>query len=795
MWKAKNAGCQRCVSLHKTKRETVLPILCLTALMLITALAVFWQFLFQRQVFIFSDIGADTRSVYYPFFASLQRKMEQGDWSFWDFTYGPGTNILTRQADVGSIFTWFICSFGADNVKYLLVIAQIAKVFLSGYICYAYLGCFRFGKVSRVLSSYIYAFNGFTMLWGQHYFFGTACLLMVFMLWAIEKALSGPDGYLAMIAAAFCVMITSYYFAYMVLLVAAVYALFRLFYLYSFKQISVIVKKVLGMLAAVIVGGLMAGVLFLPSIYQVMANSGRLEGELTLLDKVAQQATATYDGATVWAILSRMFSNNLMGVEPYSGPINYYEEPQWFFSSLLIFVALVFISELVLGKDRSMKQKCLLCGGFLITAYAAFFPLISLILNGFVTTFFRYTFVFMPLLALCFADVLERIFFKKLAFGKVQIPLAAAITVLLLLLAKRNVPAPVSWAQELSDKYLYIILGFFVVTMAAQFFQAKGWARTLCITLATVLIVLNVTMDAHVTNNERVLTSEERPNIYMDHGNDTVQKILKELQETDPGFYRVEKMFHDISYLNDAMLQGYYGVSAYNSVMNHDLKMFYSIFCPEFMAYGMSGYYDFRNIYNRVDITSLLGVKYILSYDYITDVPEYEYVKTVDSIHVYRNTATDGVGKFFPEAIDDDHYLGLSYDNKKELLRHTLVLHTLEQPFYNDLSVEKSTVVFERPENSGYITGTVGANQNGFVFLGIPYETGWTAYLDGEQVTIQRAVVGYSAIYVPQGTHTIELRYSTPMLGVGMAMSVAGFVAALAWSIVEIRRKNRAKKL
>ena len=59
------------------------------------------------------------------------------------------------------------------------------------------------------------------------------------------------------------------------------------------------------------------------------------------------------------------------------------------------------------------------------------------------------------------------------------------------------------------------------------------------------------------------------------------------------------------------------------------------------------------------------------------------------------------------------------------------------------------------------------------VFFSIPYENGWSAYVNGEKVDIEKVNVGFMAIRVNAGTNVkIEFKYRTPGLFLGMAITV-----------------------
>lgn len=96
----------------------------------------------------------------------------------------------------------------------------------------------------------------------------------------------------------------------------------------------------------------------------------------------------------------------------------------------------------------------------------------------------------------------------------------------------------------------------------------------------------------------------------------------------------------------------------------------------------------------------------------------------------------------------------------------------------------------EIEENMGNIDGYVQTDRNGMLFLSIPYSEGWKAWIDGEKTDIIKANVGFMAIPVKEGGHTVKLRYTTPGIRAGVFLSMLGFGGLLSYGVY-----NRKKRL
>ncbi|MBQ7871134.1 MAG: YfhO family protein [Oscillospiraceae bacterium] len=84
------------------------------------------------------------------------------------------------------------------------------------------------------------------------------------------------------------------------------------------------------------------------------------------------------------------------------------------------------------------------------------------------------------------------------------------------------------------------------------------------------------------------------------------------------------------------------------------------------------------------------------------------------------------------------------------------------------------------------ISGTITALEDGLFYTSIPYEPGWTAYVDGQEVelgatydpTSEDVALTDAVIAFPlrAGTHSITLRYRTPGLTEGLLLTIGGLL-------------------
>ncbi|MDE5564021.1 MAG: YfhO family protein, partial [Oscillospiraceae bacterium] len=92
------------------------------------------------------------------------------------------------------------------------------------------------------------------------------------------------------------------------------------------------------------------------------------------------------------------------------------------------------------------------------------------------------------------------------------------------------------------------------------------------------------------------------------------------------------------------------------------------------------------------------------------------------------------------------------------------------------------------------LTGEVTAQKDGCLYLSVPYEEGWTMYVDGEKADMYAIFDAMCAVNLTAGTHTIEMRYAPKGFAVGVVITI-GSVAVLVVLFVLERKKKKNEKV
>ena len=93
--------------------------------------------------------------------------------------------------------------------------------------------------------------------------------------------------------------------------------------------------------------------------------------------------------------------------------------------------------------------------------------------------------------------------------------------------------------------------------------------------------------------------------------------------------------------------------------------------------------------------------------------------------------------------------------------------------------------------NTGF-TAQMDSDRQQVVFFSVPYESGWSATVNGEPVVIEKVNVGFMAVTVPQGENVlIEFTYHTPGLMTGFIITLLSLALLVAYLMLMNRVRPR----
>ena len=109
-----------------------------------------------------------------------------------------------------------------------------------------------------------------------------------------------------------------------------------------------------------------------------------------------------------------------------------------------------------------------------------------------------------------------------------------------------------------------------------------------------------------------------------------------------------------------------------------------------------------------------------------------------------------------------------------------------------DLKHLKDIQINKLQVEKGRVMASVSLDKDGLVCFSIPYSKGWKATIDGKEAEVLNCDLQYLALEMTNGSHTIELNYSTPLLKEGTMISLGSVVIYLFVLLLD-KRKNKER--
>ena len=580
---------------NKLYKDRYFWLLCVS--MSIVSIGLYYNFIIGERLYIYNDTGRDTITAYWPFYKYLLEAMKAGNLYGWSFSLGLGNNTFSIMWWLLDPFNIILLPLSVDSIPYGFVFVMITKIFTSGIFFYLYLSKIRVKNLPAVIAALAWAFNGYMILWGQHYLFATTVVLFTITMYGIEKMIS-ENKKTAFVIGIFLLITNSSYMAYFVSLFIAVYILTRYFMLYKFNCLKII-GFIWGFLKAYLLGFALGAFSFLPSAYLII-NSARLDG----IGK--KTPTIFWDLSNYIGSISRLFSNNLLGINGTILSRNYYSFAM-LGSTILVIILLPQIGNIIITKRDKIIAVCI--GSMLLLAVGTKWP--AYVMNAFNNTEMRWSFVVIFVLVTILGLILKNIMDTKTvnsAMVEAQVILSIFLLGFTLLLAIKTGINAVDTSYILN---LIAILLVIVCLMTGYNLILKVYSNSKHNTYMYVLlalVIIELIVNNYRTINTRVYITPDYIGSMKGYYDGTSQAINKIQSIEKDRFYRIEKTYNSQD-ANDSLMQNYMGTKFYNAL---SMKNYYYLMRDMNKIPGTNKNRVWA-INDSSQFESLLGVKYMLS--------------------------------------------------------------------------------------------------------------------------------------------------------------------------------------
>ena len=664
----------------------------------------------------------------------------------WDIDLGTSTMDGFSFYELGSPFFWVSMFFPANAFPYLVAWLFMLKYAFCGVFSCAYLRRFVGDGKWAVLGSVLYAFSGFSLVNLLFYHFHDAICFFPLLLIGLERYKEKKD-YRFFIFTIFLNCIINYFFFVGEVVFLVIYYLCR----FVSKDIKALILDAIKCVGCGVLGVGMAAFVFIPNIIFISGNprTGGFSGFFSMLttslaDYMYILKTLLLPGETLTSI-SAIHSTNFAS--------NSFYVPVVGFGLAIAYVI----------KKRDWLSRILI-----YCTVACFIPLLSDLFYMYSAAQMRWWYMYTLMVALASVRVMEdkestAIRVGSAIYGAIVIVFAAVIY-----LFDRYSVAGQTWIND--GTRFAAIVAVAVVGAVLSFIYGGVLERGYRWMLATVSVfaVGLMTATIHIY----------RTCAWMDYKDYRMRFEAAEQLQLPSSQYRLNDTMNLTS-----MVAHVGGFSNQSSTDTNSIRDFEALF----------DYYADVAAIPKNDIpglAELLGGKYYFAFDPTGGLLVQELPTSYKTMYLMEREACP-IGFAVDSYITTEELKKLEVDSRAIALLDSAVIDEadvtdeikdiLPENKAEDIDLEKSVSDYVTEHTYGSVLGfekdghgmscITNYDEDTYVYFSVPYDTGWTATVDGQETDIIVSG-GMMLIKVPAGQHSVVFDYITPGLKSGSVISV-----------------------
>lgn len=730
----------------------------------------------------------------YPFYMHVHDALHKGEFG-WDFKTDLGVNLIGSYSfyNLGSPFFLMTLLLPSGAVPYLIGPLLALKIGCCAMTGYAYIRRFTRYDTFAVLGGLMYAFSGFSIFDMFFNHFHEPMVFFPLMLIALEEFMvNDRRGWFAVTVGINAFV--NYYFFVAEVCFVAIYFFVRLAGSREWK----LTPRKFGTLAfEAVLGFGLAGVMVLPSVWEVAQNP-RTEQKLYGWNALVYAKPQRYLN-----ILEAFFFPPDLPARPNFTPDS---NTKWgsVAACLPLFGMTGVIAWLQGRKGHWLRRMIIIC------FFMAFIPILNATFQLVSATYYaRWFFMFTLMNALATVMALSNsdMNWDRAMKWSAGITAAIAVGIGFMLKTKADPEKDVGWEfglMEYRDRFwIYVaiaMLSLMMTTLLLRQLREGDRMRAYTLGLAGIVTVYAGTCIIFIGQG-KTLSYDSREYV-IPYALSRAENIhlpgLKKAQ------YRVD-FYKDMD--NMGMFWDTSCIQAFHSIVPPSVMDFYE-------SVGVE-----RGVGSRPG-TDVYAIRSLLSVRYLFDnadkgefgqtsvangqmrknkMPGWSYLKTEGGYDIWQN---DG---YIPYGFTYEYYISqknmeeaFAVSDHANLMLRALVLSEddQEQRFYSILqplpnektSFNESSYLADcadrareccydfRTDREGF-SASIDLSRKNLVFFSIPWQEGWTAYVNGKRVDIERVNVGFMAVLCEEGHSDIRFVYETPLLKLGCGVTAAAWAA------------------
>ena len=719
----------------------------------------------------------DFNSQQLPFYHIAHEAVREGAFG-WNWKTDLGVNFIGSYSFylLGSPFFWVTALLPQRAVLYAMPYLLAAKHGFAAMTAFAYIRRFVRSRHAAMIGAMLYAYSGFQLFNIFFNHFQDVTAFFPLMLIAMEQHINENRRGVFALSVGLMALLNYYFFAGQAVFLVLYFAVRC-----CAPDFRARVGNFLTLAFEAVVGGLLAGIILLPSYFAVYANH-RVGNYLTGMDMVAYS-----DRTRLWRIIQSFFMLPDVPARP-----NLFQSDFAKWASIGGYLPMFSMAGVI--AFMSQKKKHWATRLTVICMICALVPTLNTMFHLFNEAYYaRWYYMPVLIMALMTAYALDNPSIRWKTGLRVCALFLLGFGVISLLPVKQE-DGSLSWFSFAQfPMYFWLVLGaccmmlylcITVLRSRAHGWKYQGYALWMCVVSCITCTAMTVYFG---------LGLGMYPNTYVAYAIKGGSSIHVDPVENQ--FFRV-----DISedYDNYPMFWGYSNMRCFHSVVPVSIMDFYE-------KIGVT-----RDVASRADLKhyplrALFSVRYYFdkadadnadTESHTLDMPGFHYLKKENGFYIYENQAYLPMGIAYDHYADADETALLTSLSQEKTMLQALLLTPEQAERYGDIlkkldDTEKLGVRDEdyldfcRETAQTRCCDTFSCDSYGFratislekpqmVFFSVPYESGWTAEVNGRSVPVECVDYGFMAVRCEAGDNTVTFRYRTPGLYGGFLLTVGG---------------------
>lgn len=722
----------------------------------------------------------------------------------WDWQTDLGANFIGSYSFylLGSPFFWLTVPLPQQLVLYAMPFLLALKSALAALTAFAFLRRFVRSRRACVIGGLLYAYSGFQIynVFFNHFHDVTAFFPL--MLIAMEKRINENKRGLFALSVGLLALINYYFFAGQAVFLI-LYFVVRCFS----PDFRISLRKFAGLAFEAVLGTALAAVILLPSALAIIENS-RVSQFLTGLDMV------TYNDRTRWLrILQSFFMLPDVPARP-----NLFQSELGKWASIGGYLPMFSMAGVIAFMTQKRRHWATRLTGICIVC--AFVPVLNAAFQMMNAAYYARWF-YMPVLmmALMTAYALDNPAIKwrgGLLASAVVMIFCAAVS----LFPSKNENGETVWLQFAKYPLYFwislilcgVMLYFAVLLLRSRrkslFFLQFGVYLTgfCCLVSCTAMVYFGIARGAD-------------PIIYLQDTLESREEIS--LPDTQEQFYRVDTSENMDNY---PMFWGYSNMRCFHSIVPASVMEFYKALeitrdvasRADLHHYPLRGLLNVRYYFDRKPDKYAENAEELLeNYPYKIDLPGFSFMQETERYYIYENEAYIPMGVAYDSYIPQEELDKCTPLVKEKTMLRALGLDAAQTEKYGDILTpiadsekylmdEGQYVDYCRERaadacdsfrhDSGGFRAEITLDAPKLVFFSVPYESGWSAAVNGVSADVERVNYGFMAVRCEAGENEIEFRYETPGLQIGLIVSAGAGLLLVIYLVTAgvLGRKKRS---